>query len=89
MGEGLSVLVGKDYFSGPFKIQKGGDCMLDTIKAYIDIFIVFHVNAFYSIGYFLKNNFFFIFVLFAIMYLVYQELRVEAYNYVDDERRII
>lgn len=62
---------------------------METIKEFLHTFAVYHVNAFYSIAYFLKNNFFFIFVLIAIGYMVYEELKADNYNYVNDERRII
>lgn len=63
--------------------------MAETLKNFIDTFMVFNANAFYSIVYFLKHNFFFIFVLFAIGYMVLQELKTDNYNYVNDERRMI
>lgn len=71
------------------KCLKGGEYMLETIQEALHTFWIFHVNAFYAIGYFLKNNFFFIFVLIAIAYMVFEELKAENYNYVNDERRII
>ena len=61
--------------------------MRGYIKAYIDIFIVLHVNAFYSIGYFLKTTLSYLYCLQS--HLVYQELWLSPSNYVDDERRII
>ncbi len=63
--------------------------MLESIKTFLHTFVVYHINAFNSIVYFLKHNFFFIFVLIAIGYLVFEELKVDNYNYTNDERRII
>jgi len=63
--------------------------MLESIKSFLHTFSVYHINAFYSIAYFLKNNYFFIIVLIAIGYMVFEELRVDNYNYTNDERRII
>ena len=62
---------------------------MDIVSSFIDSFLVFHVNAFYAIVYFLQNNFFFLFVIVAIFYLVLQELIIKNGKYVDDERRII
>lgn len=63
--------------------------MAEAFQNFLHAFGVFNANAFFSIVYFLKNNFFFIFVLFAIGYMVMQELKTDSYNYVNDERRMI
>ena len=63
--------------------------MLESIKEFLHTVGVYHANAFYTIVYFLKNNFFFIFVLIAIGYMVHEDLKADNYNYVNDERRII
>jgi|LSQX01.2.fsa_nt_gb hypothetical protein len=63
--------------------------MLEWVREFFHTFWIYHANAFYAIVYFLKNNFFFIFVLIAIGYMVYEELKTDNYNYVNDERRIV
>jgi hypothetical protein len=63
--------------------------MLETIQSFFHTFLVFNANAFYTILYFLKHNYFFIVVLFAIGYMVHQELKIDNFNYVNDERRMI
>lgn len=62
---------------------------MEAIQSFFHTFMIFNINAVYSILFFLKHNYFFIAVLIAIGYMVYQELKIENYNYVDDERRII
>lgn len=62
---------------------------MEAVRNFFHTFLVFNINAVYSILFFLKHNYFFIFVLLAIGYMVYQELEIESYNYVDDERRMI
>lgn len=62
---------------------------MEMIQNFFHSFWIFHINGFYSILYFLKNNFLFIFVLFAIGYLLWQELNIKNNDLVDDERRII
>ena len=48
-----------------------------------------NANAFYSVLYFLTNNFLFFVVIIAIVYIVVIELKEENDNYVDDERNVI
>lgn len=62
---------------------------MDAVLNFLHSFVVFNINAVYTILFFLKNNYFFILVLIAIGYMVYQELKIDNYNYVDDERRMI
>lgn len=56
---------------------------------FVETFLVFHVNAFNTILYFLKSNFFFVFVLVAIGFMVMEELKIDNCNYVSDDRRMI
>jgi hypothetical protein len=62
---------------------------MDAIRNFFHSFLVFNANAFYYIVYFLKNNYLFIIVLFAVGYIVYEELRNESGKYVNDERRMM
>lgn len=52
-------------------------------------FVAYNLNGIYAIAHFLKNNFAFFFVLCAIGYLMFQDLKKQDYNYVHDERRMI
>ena len=61
---------------------------MDAIQTILHSFLIFHINAIYAIGYFLKNNFFFLFVLAAVGYMVLEELRTNDDKYVHDERRM-
>jgi len=51
-------------------------------------FLIFHANGFYSVTFFLYQNFWFFFVVAAITYLILEELKIKNFQYVDDERRI-
>lgn len=62
---------------------------MEQLGQFLNTFAIFHINAFYAILYFLKDNFFFMFVLFAIGYMIVEELKSESYQYVNDNRRII
>lgn len=63
--------------------------LLEFINNFLQTFVFINVNAFYTIVYFFKHNFFFIIVLLAIVYMIYEELKMESFNYVDDERKIV
>lgn len=62
---------------------------MNAIENFFHSFAVFNINAIYSILFFLKYNFAFFFVLVAIGYVVYEELKYESANLIDDQRRII
>ena len=62
---------------------------METVNRFLEAFLAFNANGVYAIGYFLKNNFFFIFVLISIGYMTFQEFKAKNAEYVDDERRII
>ena len=62
--------------------------MLETIGSMLYTFMVFHVNGFYSILHFLKNHYFILFVLVAVGFMVFEELKVNDQKYVNDERRM-
>lgn len=62
---------------------------MESINYFLSTFWTYNVNAFNLVGYFIKNNFFFMFVLIAIGYMVFEELQTDNYNYTNDERRII
>lgn len=62
---------------------------MNFISSFLEQFFAFHANAFYAIVFFLKKNYLIVVVLAAIAYLVYEELKSERANFVQDDRRMI
>lgn len=62
---------------------------LDVIQNFFNNFLIFNINGINGIIYFLKNNIIFFLVLSCIFYMIYLELQIQSYDFVDDERRII
>lgn len=59
------------------------------VSKYINYFVIFNKNAFYYILYFIKNYWIFLFVVAAISFLMYFEIKTSESKFIDDKRRII
>lgn len=65
------------------------EAIFDYITYFFQTFIIFNINAFYAICYFLKNNILAGVVLFAIGYIVYEDCKAATMDFVEDDRRIM
>ena len=61
---------------------------MEILTNFLHSYAVFHINAIYAITFFLKYNLFLFFVLGAICYIVYEELKCENANFVEDRRKV-
>jgi len=62
---------------------------METINKIFHLIGAIHINAFYAIVHFFKENMGLLLVLVAIIYMAHQEIVVKQAEYVDDRRRIL
>lgn len=65
------------------------DAVLETMKIYFHNFLVFNQNAIYYILYFLKNYWMYLFVVAAIIFMAYFQIKSTDERFIDDNRRIL